>query len=606
MLEQCNQSYGSVGRVIWLPPAVVAVALLALGGATEVDAETIAYEVEFRGIPDNTLRRMLEEASDTLGLRDRPPATLALLRRRAQGDLSAMENALHSQGFYAGAVEVTIQEEETPVRVVFDIERGPRYRFGEITLKLAPDAEPPPFPLPSPAEFEIRQGDRALSRTILNAERAILRYLTLKGYPFPLMETRRVVVDHAEESVNVTYVLRPGPYAEFGPVTFEGAESVKEDFLAVKLPWEEGDPYDNRLLRRAQENLGDTGLFALTRVTAASEVDEAGRLPIHVELSERRPRTIRAGVSYKTDERFGARLAWEHRNLFQRAERLTLGAGVSGISTYGEASFEKPVFSHPDQTLRLQFRAAEDRPDAYDSLSLMTSAMLERRLSPRLVVGGGIRLRAAEVEQFEQIQRAGLIALPLFLDWDGRDDPLNPTEGAHLNVRIAPYHDVGGHDLGYLRAFVSGAGYFEAIEDPSLVLAARGGLGLMYGTEREDIPADERFYAGGGGSIRGYPYQTVGPLVDDIPTGGLSLVELSLEARYRFTDTMGVVAFLDGGNVYETEYPEVWDDLRWGAGLGFRYYTPIGPLRVDIAAPLDRRRDVDDAFQLYVSVGHAF
>ena len=174
-------------------------------------------------------------------------------------------------------------------------------------------------------------------------------------------------------------------------------------------------------------------------------------------------------------------------------------------------------------------------------------------------------------------------------------------------MNVTPYWDLTQGDNGFVKTLFTGATYFQFLERPSVVWAVRGAYGMISGSSRADIPADKRFYAGGGGSVRGYPYQTVGPLDDDDkPLGGRSLLELSNELRYRVTETIGVVAFLDGGAAYAEQIPDFDKSFLWGAGLGLRYYTSFAPLRLDVAVPLDKRPGVDDAFQIYVSIGQAY
>jgi len=134
----------------------------------------------------------------------------------------------------------------------------------------------------------------------------------------------------------------------------------------------------------------------------------------------------------------------------------------------------------------------------------------------------------------------------------------------------------------------------------------RAAAGSLTGENVRNIPASLRFYSGGGGSVRGYKYQSLGPHDrNGDPLGGLSFTDVSLEARFRITESFGIVPFVDGGMVYETTMPDWGRDLSWGVGLGFRYYTLIGPIRLDIATPL-QDRDNNKAFQIYLSIGQAF
>jgi translocation and assembly module TamA len=268
--------------------------------------------------------------------------------------------------------------------------------------------------------------------------------------------------------------------------------------------------------------------------------------------------------------------------------------------------FHKPQFQRPDQALILNLRLAEEYPEAYTSRNLTSLVKIERSLSDEVILGVGVGDRMSRVEQLGRIERFNLLSLPLNLDWNTRNDLLNPIQGGYLNAQIEPYYDTYGSDLRFTKGLLSYQRYFHVSSNPNFILAMRGSIGAMEGAERDDIPADIRFYAGGGGSIRGYPYQSVGPIQDGIPIGGRSLFGLSTELRTKISEPFGLVFFIDGGNAFETAMPDVDQSLYWGTGIGLRYFTAIGPLRMDVGFPLTRRESMDDSFQIYVSIGQAF
>jgi translocation and assembly module TamA len=214
--------------------------------------------------------------------------------------------------------------------------------------------------------------------------------------------------------------------------------------------------------------------------------------------------------------------------------------------------------------------------------------------------------KASLVEQLGEEERFGLFSLPTRFGWDTSENLLDPVSGRRLTLQFTPFYEIFGDHLGFVKGYATYSQYVKLTEKPLLVLAGRSAFGSMVGASRNAIPADERFYAGGGRSIRGYAYQSVGPLEENKPTGGRSLMEVSLELRTKVTDTIGFVAFLDGGNASSSVTPDPTEPLRWGAGAGIRYFTPVGPLRLDVAVPLNRRDKVDDRFHVYMSLGQAF
>lgn len=583
---------------------VVALALLN-PGILRADSG-LHYSVSFQGLDDRELVKLLEAVSDTVGLREKPPLSLGLLRSRVNRDISRMVQALRALGFYAPHAEPVIDGQAEPVRVTFQIDTGPLYTFSSVDIQVKGDALPEEVKPPGAQEIGLNIGDPARSKKILEAEKGMIRWYRVRGFPYAKTASRKVLVHHAEKDVAVTFFIDPGPKAGFGKTTITGLESVDEAFVRDKIPWSEGAPYDAGLISKGKKKLSGTGLFSIVRIMEGESLDQQGNLPVTVVFTERKHRSIRAGVSYKTDEGPGVSASWEHRNLLHRGERLGFLGELSSFTRSVEGIFQKPAFMRDDQTLRLSLRLADDRPDAYTSRNIKSSAIVERAVTDRLLIGGGLSYKWAKIDQIGKEENYSLLSVPLHLDWNTSDDLLNPTRGGRLFLQAAPFFDLFGSDKGFVKGRLVYRRYLQVLKKPSLVVAGRVALGLIEGAERDDIPADERFYTGGGGSIRGYAYQSVGPLSSGDPIGGKALCEVSLEMRLKLTERFGLVGFLDGGGAFTDRILDSEEDFLWGTGIGFRYFTPLGPLRLDIGFPLDRREDIDDSYQIYVSLGQAF
>lgn len=566
----------------------------------------IRYRVDFEGPDDRELVKLLEAVSDTVGLREKPPLSLGLLKSRVKRDIPRIVQALRALGFFAAHAESVIDGQAEPVRVTFHIDTGPLYTFSSVEIQVMGDALPKEIKPSGTSALGLNSGDPARSKKILEAEKGMIRWYRVRGFPYAKMASRKVLVHHAEKHVTVAFLIDPGPKAGFGKTTMTGLESVDEAFVRDKIPWREGAPYDADLISKGQKNLTGTGLFSIVRIMEGKSLDQQGNLPVTVAVTERKHRSIRAGVSYKTDEGPGVSASWEHRNLLHRGERLGLLGELSSSTRSVEGVFRQPVFMRDDQTLRLSLRLADDRPDAYTSRNIKGSAIVERAVTDRLIIGGGLSYKWAKIDQIGKEENYSLLSVPLHLDWNTSDDLLNPTRGGRLFLQAAPFFDLFGSDNGFAKGRVGYRRYLQVFNQPSLVLAGRVALGLIEGAERDEIPADERFYAGGGGSIRGYAYQSVGPLSSGDPIGGKALCEVSLEMRVNLSDRLGLVGFLDGGGAFTNRILDSEEDFLWGAGVGFRYFTPLGPLRFDVGFPLDRREGIDDSYQIYVSLGQAF
>jgi translocation and assembly module TamA len=575
-------------------------------GSAPFAQTALSYDVTIQGLDNTELLSQLKAISDTFSLKDRPPPSLGLLRRRADEDKELFSRFLRAQGYYAATVTVEVDGETTPVHVVFRIDRGPSFVIGSVDFRLSRQERAHPLKMPKPDKIGLPVHEPFRTEKILEAQAKLLTNLKTQGYPFPEVTDRRIIVDHATNSVSVTFSIDPGPFAGFGPLKIRGLESVKEQTVRSMVPWKEGEVFDFRLIEKAQRKLRASGLFSMVRIETAREPDEQGQVPVTITLKERKHRSVGAGVSYQTDEGPGATASWENRNLFGGGEKLGLKATYSDFTLSAEGGLLKPFFLRPDQTLRLWTKIARDTPDAYTSNYIQSGLGVSRDITESLHVGAGIQFKPSEVTQFGVTNRYSYFSFPFSLQYDTSNELLDPSRGSRLGLELAPYEDI----LGPAPPFVKSTGrlthYISLLKAPSLVLAGALTAGVMAGADPNEIPADERFYAGGGGSIRGYPYQTVGPLVDGVPVGGRSLATCSLELRLKLTERFGLVGFLDGGNVYESIYPDFSEPFLWGTGAGLRYYSPVGPFRLDVAFPLDRRPEIDDTFQIYVSLGQAF
>lgn len=570
---------------------------------------TIQYNVALEGVPDKKLRSDLKAASQLLALKDHPPATVSILNRRAQGDVPSFIDIFRGQGYYDVDVHFEIDEAKKPVLVTYHFEPGPVYRFASVELKLTTAEELARLKLPHPEDLGLKQGRPARAATVLDAQKKIEEKLKKTGYPFARVDEKRVVVDHETKEVSVTFLVTSGPPARFGSTSVTGLESLDEKFVLGKIPWRRGEKFDSDLVSEFQRRLTRTNLFSQVQITHADSLTNDGELPISVKVSERKHRTVSIGARYYTDEGPGGKVSWENRNLFHGGERLAFSATASLLGYAGEASYTKPEFLRNDQTITLDSKLGYDDTNEYKGQNLDSIVIVERRFDReenRLGLGPGLRLERVTEKARNITDEFGLLYLNSYFNWDTTDNLLDPSRGGRLTLKLNPYYDTVGSNTGFVKAFGNYSRYFKLWDSPSIVLATRAALGFIAGADRDAIPADLRFYAGGGSSVRGYPYQSLSPLLGTTPLGGGSLVELSFELRTRVSDRFGVAAFLDGGEAFKTPYPDFSEPLRWGTGMGVRYYTPFGPLRLDVATPLDRRPGVDGYIQVYISLGQAF
>ena len=590
------------------PLLALVVALLA-GIAPGRAADGVAYETDITGVPEKSVRQLLEKTSQLIARADQPPATIAGLRRRAGDDRERLRKALRSQGFYDSKVEVRIDREADPVMVTIDVATGPVYVLGEIAIAYTQDIrEQIPVPRDIGDVAGLTTGMDARAPRIVAAQNSILAELRRNGFPEPSVAERQAVVNHDERTLSVTWRIDPGPFALFGELRFDGLATVEAAYVRQLRQWEPGQPYDQEKVAETRKAIMDTDLFASAAVDRPAMRD--GRQPVVFDMREREHRSIGFTTRFATSEGPSATAFWEHRNWFGRNEtvRFTAEAGLIDQSLLGE--FSKPRFLKENQKFNSALELRRRDSDAFDERALSLDAELERQFTGIWSGALGGSMELAETEDNEGTRTFFLVGAPARLERDNRNDRLNPTEGSRVALRSTPYAVTVDETNAFLRNEINASGYLGLDAADRFILAGRGRLGTIWGPETDLIPASKRFYAGGGGSLRGFNFQEVGPLDDDNdPLGGRSVAEASVELRWRITDSIGIVPFVDAGQVYDSPMPGIQDGdasrIRAAGGLGFRYFTAIGPVRVDVARALDRR-DVDDPFELYISFGQSF
>ncbi len=587
------------------------------GAADTANPNAITYELDFEGDADSAILDLLRSASQLESLADKPPASLAALKRRLEKDIEAFNKALRSQGYYANQLTSRIEAADGTQDVIVTVVPGPLFSIEsyEVRFTAVQPAEPSeeqsaegtPEAI-APSALGITPGMAARAADIVAAQGQAIRLLATRGFPRATVLEQNAVVDYATSTMSVTLQIDSGPAARFGVLSFSGLSDVEEDYLRDLAQWPRGNVFDRTEIAALRRTLSGTGLFSGVKVIEAETPDANGELAVVVEVTERERRSLGAGVQYSSSEGAGTRFYWEHRNIFGRAERLRADAVVAELRQELSGSFLKPNIWQPDQELRARAGIKHEDSKAFEEQTIDAFLGLERKWLDNWTIGAGTSFEYSIIDDQDGEETFALAGLPLTARYDTSNDVLDPTSGVRIGTAVTPFMGVLLESTNFLRADVKASAYTSVLDEDRLVLAARGRFGTIAGEETDDIPATKRFYAGGGGSVRGYEFRTLGPLdEDDDPLGGRSVVELGFELRIKVTEDIGVVPFVEGGNVFDDELPELDEELQWAGGLGFRYYTAVGPLRLDVAVPINRRSsDIDDAFQFYISLGQAF
>lgn len=571
------------------------------GGQGE-DIQDIGYKVVVDGPIGNGLKGELRAASRLAALEDYPPLTIGALRSRARADVDRLAAVLRSEGYYGADISLKVDDSTDPVSVIFTVDAGMRYVLKSISVQFTSDAVKQPT---DGTDYGLVVGGGARAPDVVAAGEQVLNLLGQRGYPFAKMADRKVVVNHDTQSMAVTFVVDAGPLTRFDGLAIKGLTSVKPDFVKSFRLWDKGQLYDQRLVDEMRSDLIDANLFASVGVTPEKPATDGGEGTLDLDLVEAPHRTVGGGANYSTSEGLGANAFWEHRNFFGRGERFRASATAAELRQELGVELHKPHFLSREQGLTLSTNAKHENSDAYEEFTLSVGAALDRELAQQWQGSAGTTLELTEIHDAEGTRSFLLLGLPLGVRFDGTDSLLDPTRGARLQVSTTPYASTLDTTGFFMVNEVNASTYYKVTDSPRLVLAGRMRAGSIFGSSRADIPATKRFYAGGGGSIRGIAYQAAGPLdADGNPIGGRSVAETSVEARFKVTRNIGIVPFIDGGTVYTDVLPR-FNDFQWGGGVGLRYHTPVGPIRLDVALPINAEPG-HKALQLYISLGQAF
>jgi translocation and assembly module TamA len=582
--------------------ASTALMLAGLAGPAFADQAKASIE----GVEDGSLRAAIERV---VGRSKTAPKSRLEARRRAQSAAEDVVVVLRSEGYYD--YEVTPDVAGDPPKAVVKVEPGPRYLLADPAIEWVgapPDRE---VAAAARAAMNLVPGKPGRAADVVAAEGRIVAAMAKLGYADTVADPREVVVDHADRSVHPTFKIDAHAQVIMDGIQVKTRGRTNPAWVAHLTPWKPGQIYDPTQVAELERRLLDTGVYDSVTVALAPQSDAKGQRPVVVSLADRAKATVTLGASYSTYEGIGVDGSYTLYNRLHRADTLSLSAGWSDILKRVDLQLSLPHWREPQQTLKLTATAFNDDTDAYREEDVGLRADLQKRLGKTSFRTFGVSIDGNNNDEKELIagQVVGVnrkfVSLAVLggLTLDRSDDPLNPTHGWKVDVRAQPTVAFGDDTLTYVRAQAQGSAYWSPTR--SMVIAGRLRLGSILGGSIPMVPASQRFFAGGGGSVRGYAYQAVGPrFPDNTPIGGLSLTEASFEVRQNITRKWGVVAFVDTGTVGQNAYPN-FKDVSTGAGLGIRYNPGFAPIRADVAFPLNRRTG-DSAFQLYLSIGQSF
>jgi len=590
----------------------------------------VRYTLVVEGLADTGLEGRFRDLS---ALEDAEGEAVngAMVAARAEEDEALAVRLLRSEGYYdAVATSAIAQVPDQPGRltVTITVAAGGRYNLGSIAVS-GPETDPPGI---ARQFLLLRSGQPIRAADVEAGEANLMLRLPQEGYPFPELGLRDIVLDPQSHAGDYTLPLNPGPRARFAGFTTEGNLAFGAEHVGVLARFRRGDLYDRRKVDDLREAMVSTRLFRTVSaepvLTGETAEDGTQYVNILVRQEEGPARTIDATAGYSTGEGARIEVAWEHRNLFRPEGALRIAAVAGTQEQDLNVRFRRNNWGQRDRALLLQFETGRRDYPAFEGYTTRLYGLISRESTPiwqkRWTYAYGAEILAtnenrtgnATVSLSDAYFIAGLIGQ---LGYDRSNSLLDPTRGYRLLARVNPEGSLGNGTDYYIRNLIEGSVYYPVGDN--FVVAGRARFGSIFGLPRDELAPSRRLYSGGGGSVRGYGFQELGPhdiqpnpdfdpahpdahpATIRVPLGGRGLAEFAAEGRYRFGN-YGVVAFVDAGSLTEREYPD-FSDMRFGVGVGARLYTNFGPMRLDIATPIGRREG-EALITIYVSIGQAF
>ncbi len=587
---------------------------LTLGAAPGVQAlENVDLRVS--GPQSEALGDALRANSVLRSLLGNPEATTSDILAAARGDYARLVEVLYSEGYYSVEVSILIDGREAalidpfraPERIdnaEITVDPGRLFRFGAVRVEPLAGARPLPD--------RFRPDAPALASVAREATRAAVNDWRKAGHAKARITDQRVLARHDSARLDVDATIAPGPRVRFGDVTVTGQSAVRASRVRRIAGLPRGETYDPDAVDKAAARLRKVGTFSSVQVNEAETVTPDGALDMEIAVVDRRPRRIGGGLEYSSFDGLTLSGYWLHRNLLGGAEHFRVDGEIAQIGGTGQGTdyslsfrFERPAVYGPDTLFFVESGLIySDEPRFLEEKFRFTTGV-SREFSDTLSGDLGIGYEYARItDRYAPTitrREMQLLSLPLSLTFDNRDDPLDASRGVFARAGLTPFYETfdaqpGAHATLDLRS------YRALGESGSTVLAGRLQLGALVGPNAQAAPPDMLFYSGGAGTVRGQPYKSLTADYGGVKLGGRSLATLSGELRFPVGDRLGLAAFADAGFVSGGFFED--GDWHAGAGLGVRYKTPVGPIRVDLAGPV--AGNTGGGVQLYIGIGQAF
>jgi translocation and assembly module TamA len=608
----------------WLFPLLAALCLVPSGRSARA-ADPQPYTVTLAPTGNKDLDQALHDSSTLVSLQNAGTVGPFGLVARAQQDVGRLQSVLGSFGYYQGEVVLRIDGHATddpalpdlltaapadpPSKVTLDFTPGPQFHLGKVAVE-------GDVPQAARDAMKLAPGDPAVAADVLAAQGRILSALRDGGYALAKSSEPIAILHTDRQALDVTFPVTSGPRVDIGKVSISGLQQVNPSFAERQLTLHEGERFSPSAIEAARSDLAGLGVFGSVRAIAGTQLDADGRLPIVFQVAERPRHQVSATIGYSTDLGAEVSASWLDRNLFGNAEQLRLTASATGGGSAQKqpgysvaAQFIKPAYPWRDTSVQADLGAVDQYLQAYDRKAVTGDLLLNYKITPHWTASGGINGEQARITQEGMTDNYTLAGIPLTLKYDDTDNVFDATHGVRAIAQVTPTQSFTGKPGTFVLSQISASTYLDLStlwdEHGRSVIALRGLVGKAFGVGQFGLPPDQRFYAGGSATVRGFKYQSVGPqFPDGTPEGGTAISAATVEYRQRILENYGFAAFVDAGQTTASGTP-FNGNYHVGVGVGARYYTSIGPIRLDVAVPVNKEPG-GDSFELYIGIGQAF
>lgn len=582
--------------------------------ATAVQAQNV--QLSAPGADEDLTDRL--RAASLLLQETEEPRTAQDLIAAARADYGRLLAAMYDAGHFSPVVRIAVDGREAArippfggprsvSQITITVDPGPAFQLG--TAEIAPLANNTEVP------GEFRPGGPASTGLLRNTATAAISAWREVGYAQADVGSQQITARNGEAILDVRVQIVPGEVVQFGTLVPRGQDRMRAERILAIAGLPEGERFSPETLARVEARLQDTGVFSAIALQEG-DVGPDGVMNIDATLVESEPRRVGFGAELSTDDGASLSAYWLHRNLFGGAERLRIEGEISGIGSEGVSTdevegidasvglrYSRPATFTPDTTAYAELGAEYLDEPAYSLWTIGAEIGVEHRFDTQLTGSLGLGLNYYDIDDDFGERQTTVLTVPVGLTWDRREDPLDARRLFYVQGSATPF--VTSEGSGGARAYVDGRVYLGFGEERSGRIAARVQAGSVFGGDVTDIPPNFLFFSGGAGTVRGQEFQSLGAIQNGVAAGGRSFLGLSTEYRQDIGESnFGLVAFADAGYVGTDAFGGT-GDWQAGAGVGVRYATPFGPIRVDLATPV-RGEGVGEDLYIYIGIGHSF